>query len=341
MRIGSMTRVVAAGMALAACAVCSVGQSSYSVVDHWEIGGTGGWDYLLADAAAHRLYVTHGASVDVVDTTTGKAVGAITGVKRTHGVALDGDGKFGYVSDGGSNVVVVFDRQTLATVATIAAGTNPDGILFEPKTKTVWAFNGSSKDVTVIDTASRKAVATIPLPGKPEFPQADGDGSVFVNIEDRNEIVRLDAVTKKATATWALPGCESPSGMAIDTAGRRLFSVCDGRKMAVTDAKSGKQVALVAIGDGPDAAGYDAKDGLAFSSNGEGTLTVVDTKHGYATETVKTVKGARTMTYDAVADRVYLSSAEYGATPAATAAVPHPRPAIVPGSFTIVVVGRK
>lgn len=323
-------------------AACGVAQKPYEVVDRWKVGGTGGWDYLAVDAPQHRLYVSHNARVEVIDTATGNVVGAVTGMKSTHGIALDSDGTTGYISDGQGNAIVVFDRRTLATLATVAAGTNPDGIAFEPTTHTVWAFNGRSNNVTVLDAATRTVVATIGLPGKPEFPQADGKGSVFVNIEDKNSMVRLDAARKTATATWALPGCESPSGMAMDAAGGRLFSVCDGKKMAVMDAASGRQLALADIGDGPDAAGYDAKAGLAFSSNGDGTLSIVSTKGGYRTvQTVTTAKGARTMAYDPLTDRIYLSSAMYGPAPAATSTNAHPRPAVVPGSFTILVVGRK
>ena len=317
-------------------------QGPYSVVDHWKIGGAGGWDYLLADPSAHLLYVTHGPRVEVIDTTTGKAVGAITGLKGTHGVALDPEGKFGYISDGGSNDVMIFDRKSFATVATVPAGGNPDGIVYEPATKTVWAFNGRSGDATVIDTATRKVVATIKLPGKPEFPQADGKGTVFANIEDRNVIVRFDAASKTLTATWPLTSCDSPSGLAIDREHHRLFAVCDGKKMAVVDAESGKQLASPAIGDAPDAAGYSVKRQLAFSSNGEGTLSVIDAAHGYRPlETVQTERGARTMSYDEGTDRVYVVTAEFGPRPAATAENPRPRPAIVPDSFTVLVVGRR
>ena len=332
-----------AALAVLSVAGAALAQQPYKIVDHWKIGGTGGWDYLLADPGAHRLYVTHGPRVDVLDTETGKTVGAITGLKGTHGVALDDEGKFGYISDGGANAVVVFDRTTLATVATIPAGTNPDGLLFEPVTKTVWAFNGRSKDASVIDTATRTVVATIALPGKPEFPQADGKGNVFVNIEDKNVILRLDAAKKTVTDTWPVAGCDSPSGMAIDRAGNRLFSVCDGKKMVVVDASSGKVLALPTIGDGPDAAGYDAKDQLAFSSNGEGTLTVVDAKgSGYKTvEQLPTMKGARTMSYDSGMDRVYVVTAEFGPRPEASATNPRPRPAVVPDTFQVIVIGRK
>lgn len=315
-------------------AVMSQAQT-YHVSDHWKIGGEGGWDYLLSDDSAHRLYVTHGPRVEVVDTSTGKPIGAITGMKSTHGVALNPDGKTGYISDGAGNAIIVFDRGTLAITATVSAGTNPDGITYEPVTKTVWAFNGRSKDVSVMDAASHRIVATIPLPGKPEFPQADEKGNVFVNIEDKNVIVKLDAKTNKSVTSWALTGCDSPSGMAIDHAGHRLFSVCDGKKMAVSDFADGKLIGLASIGDSPDAAFFDPKTRLAFSSNGEGTLSIVDTsKPGFPTvQTVTTVKGARTMAYDAITGKAFLSAAQYGPAPAPTTAAPHPRPTVLSVSF--------
>jgi len=318
-------------------------QQPYKIVDTWKLGGEGGWDYLLADSAAHRLYLAHGMRVDVVDTQTGKLVGSITGLHGTHGIALDDAGKFGYISDGGGNAVVVFDRATLATVATIPAGTNPDAIVFEPSTQTVWTFNGRSHDATKIDAATRKVLATIPLPGKPEFAAVDGKGTIFDNIEDKSELIRLDAHTNKLTGEWPLTGCDGPSGLAFDVVGGRLFSVCDGKKMAVTDAATGKVLATPEIGDGPDAAGWDAAHKLAFSSNGgSGTLTVIDAgASGYpAIEELATQRDARTMAYDSAADRVYLVTAEFGPHPAPTADNLRPRPAIVPGSFVVLVVGR-
>jgi YVTN family beta-propeller protein len=288
------------------------------------------------------VYITHGTRAEVLDTNSGKVVGSIEGLQGIHGVAFDDTGKYGYISDGRAGAVVVFDRSNLQKVTSIPVGTNPDGIVFEPVTKTVWAFNGRSSNVSVIDTATQKVVATIALPGKPEFPVADGKGVVFDNIESKNSIVRLDAKTKTLTATWPLTNCESPSGLAIDKAGRRLFSVCDGKTMAVTDANTGKTLANPAIGDGPDAAGYDAARKLAFSSNGDGTLTVVDaSKDTYPVlQTLPTQKGARTMSFDSATGRVYLVTAEFGPKPAATADNPRPRPAVVPGSFTVLVVGR-
>jgi YVTN family beta-propeller protein len=321
----------------------ALAQKSYSVEDKWKVGGEGGWDYLVADSSAHRLYITHGGRVEVLDAGTGKSIGAITGLKGTHGVALDDSGKYGYISDGGANAVVVFDRKSLQMVTSIPAGANPDGIAFEPVTKTVWAFNGRSKDVTVIDTNTQKVIATVALPGKPEFPVADGKGFIFDNIEDKSEIVRLDAKDPKVTATWSLSPCESPSGLAIDRPGRRLFAVCDEKKMAVVNADTGKVIATPAIGDGPDAAGFDPKSNLAFSSNGEGTVTIVDASNGgyKVKQTLATQQGARTMTLDPATGKIYVVTAQFGPRPAATASNPRPRPAIVPDSFTVIVAGHE
>ncbi len=336
---------IAQGLALASVALCAgaaSAQAPYKVLDKWKLGGAGGWDYLLADPIAHRLYITHGPRVEVVDENTGKAIGAITGLKGTHGVVLDPDGKVGYISDGGANAVVVFDRQSFATLASIPTGTNPDGIAYEPVTKTVWAFNGRSNNVSVIDTKTRSVVATIDVPGKPEFPHADGKGHVFDNIEDKNLVVEFDAHTNKLTQTLPLTGCDSPSGMSVDPAHHRLFSVCDGKKMTVVDTDSLKQIGSAEIGEGPDAAGYDAKNQLAFSSNGgDGTFSVVDAAHGYKTiEQLPTARGARTMAYDAAEDKAYVVTAEFGPRPEPTATNPRPRPAIVPDSFTVMVIGR-
>jgi YVTN family beta-propeller protein len=314
-------------------------QKPFKIESRWTVGGEGGWDYLTADPSAHRLYLTHTTRVEVIDTNTGKILGAVTGLTRCHGVVISPDGKQGFISDGGANQVVVFDPSTFAIVGKIPTGTNPDGIAYEPTTNTVWAFNGRSNNATVIDVVQRKPIATIPLPGKPEFPQVDGKGLVFVNIEDKNEIIRLDAKTQKATAAWPLAGCDSPSGMAIDRAGGRLFSVCDGNKMAVTDAKTGKSLATPTIGEGPDAAGYDANNKLAFSSNGSGTLTIIDAgKAGYPVlQTLTTEKGARTMSYDSGNGKVYLVTSKFAPVDAAN---PKARPASLPGTFTVLVVGR-
>ena len=326
--------------AFAGCLAFS--QGPYKVVDHWKIGGNGTWDYLVNDPAAHLLYVTHRTRVEIVDTQTGKLVGAISDLGNAHGVALDETGSFGYISDGLNNNVTVFDRHSFKTVKTIATGADPDGIAFDPLTKTVWAFNGKSSTATVIDTESDEVVATIPLPGKPEFPVADGKGSVYDNLESTNSIVRLDVNSKKVVATWKLANCEAPTGLALDAKDRRLFAVCDNNKMDVVDADTGKELASPPIGDSPDAARFSTIHQLAFSSNGGGTLTVVDAANGYKViQDLPTPKGAASMAYDEATDRAFLSMAEYGPSPASTAKSRHPKGAMLPDSFSILVVGRK
>jgi DNA-binding beta-propeller fold protein YncE len=341
----SLLRRVMAGAVLTAAPLAVVtvastpltAQGPYKVVDTWKLGGDGGWDYLNVDPMTHKLYITRGARVDVVDTATGKIAGSIPGLHGTHGVAFEG--KYGYVTDRGTaSAVVVFDRETLATVATIPVGDGADGILFEPVTKTIWAFSGKSKSATVIDTTVLKAVGTVTLPGKPETAAADGNGFIYDNIEDKSEIVKLDAKAKTLVATWPA-GCEGPSGLAIDREGGKLFATCD-KKMSVVDTKTGKVLATPEIGDGPDAAGFSEKHKLAFASCGEGVLSVVDAATLKTVQTLPTARRARTMAYDPASDRVYTVTAEFGPVPAATTENPRPRPTILPGTFQVIVVGR-
>jgi YVTN family beta-propeller protein len=313
----------------------------YKVSGRIPLGGEGGWDYLFADSANGQLYVSHGTQVEVVDLASEKPVAKITGMKRIHGIAVANDLNRGYISDGGDDVVLIFDLKSNAVLQKVPAGKNPDGILYDPYSRRVFAFNGRSNDVTAIDAASGKVAGTIALDGKPEFPVSDGKGNVYANIEDKSEIVQLDPQTLKVKKTWPLSPCEEPSGLAIDLEARRLFSVCSNNKMAVVNADSGQVIATVAIGDGPDAAAYDPGSKLVFSSNGSGTLTVVgqSSPDKYSVlENVPTERSARTMTLDTKTHKIYLSAAQLGATPEATTDNPHPRPKIVPDSFHILVV---
>lgn len=313
----------------------------YKVSGRIPLGGEGGWDYLFADSANGQLYVSHGTQVEVVDLASEKPVAKITGMKRIHGIAVANDLNRGYISDGGDDVVLIFDLKSNAVLQKVPAGKNPDGILYDPYSRRVFAFNGRSNDVTAIDATSGKVAGTIALDGKPEFPVSDEKGNVYANIEDKSEIVQLDPQTLKVKKTWPLSPCEEPSGLAIDLEARRLFSVCSNNKMAVVNADSGQVIATVAIGDGPDAAAYDPGSKLVFSSNGSGTLTVVgqSSPDKYSVlENVPTERSARTMTLDTKTHKIYLSAAQLGATPEATADNPHPRPKIVPDSFHILVV---
>jgi YVTN family beta-propeller protein len=316
------------------------------VLQHWKLGGAGGWDYLTADSAKKRLFISRSTHVDVVSLESGKLIGSIPNTEGVHGIALAPALNRGFTSNGRANTVTVFDLNTLKVIQEAkVSGRNPDAILYEPSGKHVFTFNGASKDVTVLDASSLAVIATIPVPDKPEFAAQDGRGQIFVNIEsDPGQMVVIDTQKLTVKSTWPLPGCNSPSGLAIDSAHRRLFSVCDGKVMAVTNAVSGKQAALVPIGEHPDAAAYDKKHGLAFSSNGEGTLSVVreDSPDRYTVvQTVSTQRGARTMALDEATGKVYLVTADFGPAPPATAEQPRPRPALIPDSFVVLVVGER
>jgi YVTN family beta-propeller protein len=333
-------------LAAGATAATAPANSDLQVVQRWKVGGAGGWDYLTLDAAGKRLFVSRATRVDVISTDSGKVIGSIANTQGVHGIALAEDSKRGYTSNGKADSVTMFDSESLAVIREVKiAAHNPDAILYEPVGKHVFTFNGKSKDVTVLDASSLEVVATLAVPDKPEFAVDDGNGHIFVNIEsEAGQMTVIDSRKLSVLRTFPLPGCASPSGLAIDRAHHRLFSVCDGKTMAITDADSGKQVARVPVGEGPDAAAFDSKRGLVFSSNGEGTLTVVrqESADRYSVQaTVPTQRGARTMALDAATGKVYAVTADFGAPPAATAEQPHPRPAPVPDTFTVLVVGAR
>jgi len=316
----------------------------YALLTSNRIGGTGGWDYLTTDAAGARVYISRGDHVDVYDTASGKVVGQVPGTNGVHGIALNEKHDRGYTSNGKGNSITVFEVSTLKVVKEIPiAAQNPDAILYEPTGDRLYTFNGKSKDVTVLNATTLETIATLPVPGKPEFAVSDETGRVYVNIESEpGQLVVIDGKVPAVKATWTLAGCNSPTGLALDAAHHRLFSVCDDKVMAVTDSSTGKKVARVAVGDGPDAVAYDAALGLVFSSNGEGTLTIVkqDSPDRYTVaKTLGTARGARTMALDTKSHRVYLVTSDFGATPAPTADVPHPRPSQVPDTFTVHVAG--
>jgi len=332
---------------IAASAAPSVTQAAspdrYSVVAQWPVAGNTRWDYLALDAKGHRLFVTRADHVAVLDITTGQTIGEVKPTDGVHGVALATSLGKGYASNGHGDSVTVFDLSTLAVLKTIAIKAhNPDAIVFDAPSRRVFTFNGRSHDATVIDATSDRVVRTIALSGKPEFAVSDGHGRIYVNIEDRAELVAID--TRKATvvATWSLGDCEEPSGLALDDARQRLFSVCGNEKMIVSDAHAAKTVASVPIGKGPDAAAYDAVTREVFSSNGEdGTLTVIhqdDANHYAVVATVPTRTSARTLALDPASHRLYLASADFEPGPPTEAGQPPPRPAMKDGSFAIVVV---
>lgn len=317
----------------------------YQLLDSNRIGGKGGWDYLSLDAAGTRLFISRGDHVDVYDTAARKVTGTIPDTRGVHGVALIESRNLGFTSNGKANSITVFELSSLRVLKEVpVTGENPDAILYEPVTDSLYTFNGRTKNVTVLDSRTYAAKTTIAVPGKPEFVASDAKGRIYLNIEtEPGQMVVIDAKTMAVKATWPLPGCNAPTGLALDEAHRRVFSVCDDGVMAVTDADTGRQVAKVKIGEGPDAAAYDAATGLVFSSNGhDGTLSVIhqDTPNKYSVvSTLGTAKGARTMALDPKSHRIYLVTADFGAAPAPTADEPHPRPVQVPDTFTVHVAG--
>jgi DNA-binding beta-propeller fold protein YncE len=334
-------------LGIALLTTISVGQTSkqYKVTEKIKIGGEGGWDYLIADAAAQRLYISHANVVVVFDTKTNKVLGEIPKTLGVHGIALAPDLGRGYTSNGRANSVTVFDLKSLKVLDTIdVKATNPDAILYDPFSHRVFTFNGRSSNATAIDAKTNAVVGTVPLDGKPEFAVTDLHGRIYVNIEDKNQIKEFDAMTLKVLSTWPIAPGEEASGLAIDRKHNRLFAVCSNKMMVVLDSKSGKVVASISTGDGADAAAFDPETQFAFSSNGDGTLTVIheDTPDNFTVvQNAVTPARCRTMALDELTHRLYLSGATFGATPAPTADRPRPRAAMEPGSFMVVILDRQ
>jgi DNA-binding beta-propeller fold protein YncE len=332
-----MKRLLTAGLLIAT----AFAAEGYKVINKIKIGGTGNWDYVALDNTNRRLYASHATNVEVVDPDAGKVVGQIPQLHGVHGIAVAPELNKGFISNGQSNSVTVFDLKTLAKLGEPATGQNPDSICYEPKTQRIFTFNGRSNDSTAINAKTNEIVATFPVTGKPEFCVVDGAGKLYVNLEDKSEVIEIDAAKPAVLRHASLAPVEGPSGLAIDVKNKKLFSVGDNKMMAVTDIATMKVVATPAIGTGPDAAGFDPGTGLAFSSNGDATLTIVKLVNGKyeAVDTVATVRGARTMTVDPKLHRVYLLSAEYGPAPAPKDGK-QGRPPVLPDSFQILVVGK-
>ena len=335
--------LVAGLMVLVVAAAVTASAPGYHIVNTWKLGGEGGWDYLKMDSNARRLYISRATKVLVIDADSGKPVGEIADTPGVHGVALVPEFGRGFSSNGREDTVSVFDLQSLKTLNKIKVGNRPDAIWYDAATKRVFTFNAGSQDATAVDAAKGEVVGTIPLGGKPEFAASDGKGTVYVNLEDKNQLFALDASKLTVKERWSLPGCDEPSGLAMDQKNRRLFVGCGNKVMPVVNADNGRVLAMLPIGDGVDATAFDDETGLAFASCGEGVLTVVreesPDKFSVA-ENVPTQKGARTMALDSKTHQVYTVTAKFGPPPAPTAAQPHPRPTILPDSFVVLVLGK-
>jgi DNA-binding beta-propeller fold protein YncE len=323
--------------------VAPAAEGPYRQLKEIPIGGEGGWDYLTVDAAARRLYVSHATKVVVVDLDKDAVVGEIAPAPGVHGIALAPELGRGFVSNGRESTVSIVDLQTLQIVGAVKTGANPDAILYDPARKEVYAFNHTGHSVTVFDAKTGELRATIPLPGVAEFAVLDSArGRVYVNVEDTSQIVAIDTATRSVAAAWPLAPCEEPTGLALDPGARRLFAACGNERLVMTDAVTGKVLASAPIGAGADGAAFDPGTGLAFASNGDGTLTVarpVGSDTLAVVQTLSTPKRSRTMTLDLTTHRLYVAAAEFG--PPATGPDGKPqRPPIVPGSFKVVVYER-
>jgi DNA-binding beta-propeller fold protein YncE len=335
----------AAAMALAASSTVQAQAATpgYHVIHRINTGGEGGWDYVTVDPDGNRLFLSRGTHAMVIDLGRDSVVGDIPNTLGIHGVALAPELNRGFTSNGRDSSVTIFDYKTLAPIAVVKIpGRNPDAILYDPATKRVFTFNGGTSNATAIDATNGTVVGTVDLGGKPETAVSDG-GKVYANIEDKSEIAVFDPKTLAVLARWPLAPCEEPSGLAIDRVHQRLFAGCGNKTMAVVDMRTGKVVATPAVGSGVDAAGFDPGTQLAFTSNGEGTITVVheDTPDKYTVvETVATQRGARTMAVNPKTHRLYTVTAEFGPAPAPTADRPRPRPPMIPGTFVVLELDR-
>ena len=328
-------------LTLAAALVCAAAPrlpaQTYTVTRVDTLGGDGGWDYLALDTAGHRLFVARQDRDMVVDPGTGRLIGEIPGLDRAHGIAFAYAQGHGFATSGADSTVTMFDLRTLAVLRRTPAAVDDDAILYDPASRHVFTMNGDAGSSSVIDPVTGANVGTIPLGGKPEFGVTDGHGRLFVNIEDSSQIVEVDARHERVVRRWSIAPCRGPTGLAIDVAHHRLFSGCRSGVMAISDASRGRLVTTVPIGQGVDAARFDAGTQLAFASCGEGVITVIhedDPNHFRVVATVPTQQGARTMQLNPVSHALYTVTAQFGPAPA-PAQGRRSRPPILPGTFML------
>jgi DNA-binding beta-propeller fold protein YncE len=321
--------------------VLGLNGQNYNIAQRIHLEGDGFWDYLNADDATGMLYVSHGKMVNVVDMSTGKSVATITDVNGVHGIAIAPEFNKGFISNGPDSNVTVFRTKDFSIIGKVqVTGKGPDAIIYEPFTKTIITWNGRTSNATVIDAKTDKVIQTIPLPGKPEAAVSDGMGKIFVNIEDKSEVCMINVKTWKVEQTWSIAPGEGPSGLALDTENHRLFSATD-KLMVILDSETGKVITTLPTGGRVDGAGFDKVLKRAYSSCGEGVLTVIQEENKDSFKVIANVPtqaGARTISVSSKTHRIYLPTAEFGPTPEKTAENQRPRPTVKPGTFTVLVV---
>ena len=320
----------------------SLSAQSYYVTHTYNVGGEGGWDYILPDAPHHRLFIARQNRLMVVDMNDGRLIAELPGLNGAHGTALVPDIGRGFATSGNDSSILMFDSRTYKGLLKIRAGEDADAIIYDPASKRIFSFNGDANNSTVVDPRRGTVVSTIPLGGKPESGVSSRDGKIYVAIVDSSRIVEIDTKTLAVTRRWSTAPCRNPVSMAIDVRRQRLFTGCRSGVMAISDYTRGAIVATLPIGEGVDGAGWDAVRRDAYASNGDGTLTVIhqDAADKYhVVESVQTGSRARTMGIDPASHRIYLASAKFGEVPAeSTATNPRRRPPMLPGSFSVIVV---
>ncbi|WP_369753561.1 YncE family protein [Flavobacterium sp. WC2409] len=338
-----MKKIVA--LVILGFSIANCNSQTFKVSEKIKLPGNDGWDYLAVDDVNQHLFISHGSEVNVIDLKSNALITTIPDTKGVHGIAIANDLNKAFISNGKDNSVSIVNLTTFELIEKVAiSGKNPDAILYDAFSKKVFTYNGKSNNATVLDAITNKEIKSIALGGKPEFSVTNTKGLIFVNIEDKNEIKTIDATKLAVKATWSIAPGDEPSGLAIDLESNRLFAVCGNKLMVVVNAINGKVVKTLPIGDGCDGVTFNPKNKLIFSSNGEGTITVVKEKSPAVfavLQTVKTQKGARTITLNKTTNQLYLSTANFGEKPKPTAEIPNPRPSIIPNSFTILVVDDK
>ena len=341
----SKTLVVTLIASVVAVASAFAAAPEYRIVARYLIGDTGGYDYLRVDPVARRLYVAHEKRIEVLDADSGKKVGTIGPTVRAHGIALAPETGHGFVTSGIDDLITMFDLKTLATLKTVkSTGSNPDAIEYDPESKRIYIGNHGGGDVTVIDPASGDIVATIKLEGKLEGVGFDGRGQGFVIAEDKSAVHVFDTRSLKPKATWSLAPGEGGTGLGVDAVHHRLFAACGNNKVVVLDSDTGKVIATPACGGDPDGLVFDPKTGRIFSSNVDGTLTIIqqNSPDNYTVlQNVKTPIGCRTITLDEKTGRVVMCAPQYGPKPAPVKGGPKPKAPVLPGTFEAILVGLK
>jgi DNA-binding beta-propeller fold protein YncE len=327
---------------VAAPSLAAQSSQSYEITHTYNVGGDGGWDYVVPDAPNHRVFIGRQNRVMVVDMNSGRLIAEVTGINGAHGTAVAPATGHGFATSGNDSSIVMFDLKTYKTLARIPAAEDADAIIYDPTSKRIFSFNGDANSSTVVDAHMGTLVTNIPLGGKPEYGQSARNGKIYANLVDSSQIVEIDARTLTVARRWSTAPCKNPVSMAIDTRHQRLFSGCRSGVMAISDYKNGTVVATVPIGRGVDGAGYDPVFRDAYASNVDGTLTVIhqDSPDSYRVlQTVQTAEGSRNMGLDPATHRIYVVSAKFGPVPAdSTAANPRRRAPIVPGTFMVMVV---